>query len=619
MIGRLANLSRASGLWYTFRKGKAECMTTGNLSDTQTPADGAAAQNPAPARGGLWKVGIAAAVAAGLALVFAGGWWLGAKRNTRSSRSAEGDSSGEQDRREEGGSAGLKAGDMKTFTLPGGVEMEMVYVEPGSFTMGSPESEAGREKDETQHRVTLTKGFWIGKYPVTQRQWQALVRANGVTFAEGEPTPYFSREGDGRDVVSGLDTSDFPMECISWDDCKALVDALNKNERGEWHWSFPTEAQWEFAARGGTKSRGYIYSGGNDLDALGWYYENSGTKKLSDSNWNFGDAENNKCRTHSVKEKDVGNELGIVGMSGNVWEWCTDWYGDYPEGSVTDPKGLASGGLRVLRGGSWFDLARRCRSAFRNWIGPGFRDSFFGFRLCCSAGPRGEAEPGGRVTETPPKRSGRRPARAGAHGKVQLWEGGPYWAETNIGAEKPEDYGYYFWWGDTVGYKRDGNAWVASDGSSRNFEFGEKNAPTYGKGIDELKREGWLTKDGVLAPKHDAAHVHWGGDWRMPTDQELKDLEEKCDWEWTTKNGVHGYIVRGKGMYASASIFLPAADHGTGSSLYDAGSLGYYWSSVAGSDNYYAWYLYFNSSYHSAIYNDRTDGQSVRPVQGFTK
>ena len=607
-------------------------MTTGNLSDTQTPVDGTAAKNPAPARGGLWKVGIAAAVVAGLALVFAGGWWLGAKRNTRSSRSSGGDSSSERDRREDGGSSGFKAGDTKTFTLPGGVEMEMVYVEPGSFTMGSPESEEGRWKNETPHRVTLTKGFWIGKYPVTQRQWKELVRANGVSFVKGEPTPCFSRDGEGRDFVGGLDTSDFPMENISWNDCRALVDALNRNERGEWRWSLPTEAQWEFAARGGTRSRGYTYSGGNDLDALGWYYENSGLERLSDSDCvravEKGDfekvaekARSNKCRTHSVREKAVGNELGIVGMSGNVWEWCADWYGDYPEGSVTDPKGSASGDLRVLRGGSWLLDARFCRSAYRGWGNPGLRFILIGLRLCCSAGPRGETESGGRVTETPPKRSGRRPARASAHGEVQLWEGGPYWAETNIGAEKPEDYGYYFWWGDTVGYKWKNDAWVASDGSSRNFEFDEKNTPTLGKSIDALKSEGWITKGGVLAPKHDAAQVHWGGDWRMPTEQELKNLEEKCEWKWTTKNGVHGYIVRGKGKYVSASIFLPCAGTGFGSSLYFAGSLGDYWSSVPGSDygDYYAWSLYFNSGDLGTDYGSRYDGRSVRPVQGFTK
>ena len=608
-------------------------MTTDNLSTTGAPADGTAPMNPATTHGGLWKAGIAAAVVAGLALVFVGGWWLGAKRNARSSRSSDGDSSSARDCREEGGSSGLRAGDTKTFTLPGGVEMEMVYVAPGSFTMGSPESEEGRRDYETQHRVTLTKGFWIGKYPVTQGQWKALVRANGVTFPKGEPTPYFSQKGNGRDVVSGLDTSDFPMENISWDDCKVLVDALNRNERGGPRWSFPTEAQWEFAARGGTKSRGYIYSGGNDMDALGWYYENSGQGRLLDSDWNRAFEEtwdykkvdemlnSRKCRTHSVREKDVGNELGIVGMSGNVAEWCADWYEEYPRGSVSDPTGSASGDGRVLRGGGWRSGAQVCYSASRSGCKPGYRNDCFGFRLCCSAGPRGETEFGGRVTETPSTRSGWRPARAGAHGKVQLWENGPYWAETNIGAENPEDYGYYFWWGDTVGYKREGNAWVASDGSSRNFSFASENTPTWGKDVNRLKHDGWITEDGVLMPEHDAAHVHWGGNWRMPMEQELKDLHEKCDWTWTTKKGVEGYIICGRRKYASARIFLPAAGYGCKTWLGNSDSYGYHWSSVAHSSNYgyRSWNLYFDSGSHGTDCYYRHFGFSVRPVQGFTK
>ena len=208
-----------------------------------------------------------------------------------------------------------------------------------------------------------------------------------------------------------------------------------------------------------------------------------------------------------------------------------------------------------------------------------------------------------------------------AHDKVQLWEGGPYWATTNIGAEKPEDYGYYFWWGDTVGYKREDNKWVASDGSNSNFSFDYNNTPTY-KSISTLQREGWIvSKEGtyVLVPEHDAAQTHWGGDWRMPTRQEFDDLNNKCDWIWTTMNGVYGYIVRGRGSYASNSIFLPCAGCGYGTLHYYAGSYGYYWSSVSSSDDYNAWYLYFNSDNHFTYGSGRFYGFSVRPLQGFTK
>ena len=160
------------------------------------------------------------------------------------------------------------------------------------------------------------------------------------------------------------------------------------------------------------------------------------------------------------------------------------------------------------------------------------------------------------------------------HDKVQLWEGGPYWATTNIGAEEPEEYGYYFWWGDTIGYKRENDAWVATDGSSSNFSFDSSNRPTYGKSIATLKSGGWITADEVLAPEHDAAHVHWGGSWRMPTKQELIDLSSKCTWTWTTMNGVKGYLVSGTGDYSSSSIFLPCAGDGYWTSLYHAGSYG---------------------------------------------
>ena len=208
----------------------------------------------------------------------------------------------------------------------------------------------------------------------------------------------------------------------------------------------------------------------------------------------------------------------------------------------------------------------------------------------------------------------------GEHKKVQLWKDGPYWAETNIGAENPWDFGYYFWWGDTVGYKREDGVWAASDGSSSGFSFSEGNISTHGKDNPTLQREGWITADGVLVPNHDAAHVKWGGDWRMPTRQELDGLNNKCDWTWTTMNGVNGYVVRGKGDYASASLFLPAAGYGPGTSLDGAGSYGYYWSSVSDSDSSrYAWGLYFDSSDHCTYDYTRSRRQSVRPVQGFTK
>ncbi|MBR6021488.1 MAG: leucine-rich repeat protein [Kiritimatiellae bacterium] len=206
------------------------------------------------------------------------------------------------------------------------------------------------------------------------------------------------------------------------------------------------------------------------------------------------------------------------------------------------------------------------------------------------------------------------------HRGVQLWEGGPFWAETNIGAEKPEDAGLYFWWGDTVGYRREGDAWVASDGSAENFSFSAENTPTYGKNNATLQSEGWITAEGALAPEHDAAQVHWGGGWRMPTDSDIDALINNCDWTWTTRNGVDGYEVRGKGDYASASIFLPAAGYGYGTSLYDSGSLGYCWSSTPdSSDSDGAWYLDFNSGNFYRSDGNRNLGFSVRALRGFAE
>ena len=211
--------------------------------------------------------------------------------------------------------------------------------------------------------------------------------------------------------------------------------------------------------------------------------------------------------------------------------------------------------------------------------------------------------------------------------KVQLWEGGPCWATTNIGAVKPEDYGCYFWWGDTVGYKRENDKWVASDGSNSNFSFSHSNTPTYNKSISTLQSEGWVTSDGALAPGHDAANIHWGNGWRMPTKAEWDALLSNCDWTWITMNGVKGYIVKGRGDYASNSIFLPAASEGWGTSLYTGPSLhpfeafGFYWSSVTSSDfDELAWYLFFSSGYSKSYYMNtgfRSEGLPIRPVQGF--
>ena len=205
---------------------------------------------------------------------------------------------------------------------------------------------------------------------------------------------------------------------------------------------------------------------------------------------------------------------------------------------------------------------------------------------------------------------------------VQLWENGPYWATCNVGASSPEEYGYYFWWGDTVGYTNNGSAWIAVDGSNSSISFSSSGtaAATYGKSIAELQSAGYIDATTNLVSTYDAATAHLGSPWRMPTDAEISALVSNCNTVWTNLNGVAGRLVTGKGDYSSKSIFLPAAGYGYDSSLRYAGSGGYSWSAApySGSTDG-AWYLYFGSGTFFRYSYYRYYGQSVRPVRGFAE
>lgn len=205
---------------------------------------------------------------------------------------------------------------------------------------------------------------------------------------------------------------------------------------------------------------------------------------------------------------------------------------------------------------------------------------------------------------------------------VQLWEKGPYWAVCNVGASKPEAYGCYFWWGDTVGYKcgDSGWNWGAVDGSKTGFSFESGNCPTWGKNNSQLQSAGYIDSTGNLVAKHDAATFHCGASWRMPTGAEFSELGNKCTKVWTTHNGVYGLLVTGKGAYVTKSIFLPAAGEGYDSHLISLGTSGSYWASTPLSDNSYdAQDLAFWSGYFIRGGTNRYYGCPVRPVRGFVQ
>ena len=217
-----------------------------------------------------------------------------------------------------------------------GLNMKMIFVEGGTFAMGST---SGDSDEKPVHNVTLDS-YYIGETEITQAQWRAIMGSNPSSYT-----------GDNR-----------PVESVSWEDaqefCKKLSALTGKK------YVLPTEAQWEYAARGGNKSKGYTYSGSNNVYDVAVYYDNRGNG-------------------HSNVKSKKPNELGIYDMSGNVWEWCSDWYGSYGSSAQTNPQGPSSGSLRVLRGGSWISHSSYCRAANRLHYNPSDRGDGCGFRVVC--------------------------------------------------------------------------------------------------------------------------------------------------------------------------------------------------------------------------------------------
>lgn len=256
------------------------------------------------------------------------------------------------------------------------------WIPPGDFQMGSPEGEAGRYDREVQHVVTISAGYWLADAPVTQRLWQAVTGENPSRFEH----------------------PDRPVEQVSFEDVEAFIAQLNARDP-ELAARLPAEAEWEYACRAGTKTATYagdleILGAHNALvlDAISWYGGNSGVdydleEGHDASGWSDKQYAFDTAGSRIVRKKQP-NAWGLYGMLGNVWEWCADWHGDYTKAPAVDPTGPEEGAGRVLRGGSWFYVARRVRAAYRGWGRPGDRDHDLGVRLARGPAPSARrAEP----------------------------------------------------------------------------------------------------------------------------------------------------------------------------------------------------------------------------------
>jgi formylglycine-generating enzyme required for sulfatase activity len=249
----------------------------------------------------------------------------------------------------------------ETVDLGAGVTMDFVLIPPATFTMGSPTDEKAREYDEVSHAVTITKPFFLGKYHLTQEQYQCLTGSNPSYFAAG---------GEGKISVVGQDTRRFPVEQVSWEDAMAYCDTLGRKISRPVR--LPSEAEWEYACRAGTTTPFHFGTALNGAQANCYGDSPYGTSEK-------GPYLKRTCRVGSYEP----NAFGLYDMHGNVWQWCQDWYGSYDGLPARDPLRVDKGaeGARVLRGGSWFSEAWRCRAARRRGYAPALRYNFVGFRV----------------------------------------------------------------------------------------------------------------------------------------------------------------------------------------------------------------------------------------------
>ena len=418
----------------------------------------------------------------------------------------------------------------------------MVLVEGGTFIMGAT-SEQGSDvynDEKPTHKVTLSP-FRIGRYEVTATEWSAVMDPIQETT-----------DSQSFELLDNSDKGKLPKSSISWNDCQTFIAKLNTLTGQKFR--LPTEAEWEFAARGGNKSKGFKYAGGNDLDEVAWYWKNSGDKRL-DGEWNEEKVKNNNCRSHVVGKK-ASNELGLYDMCGNVWEWCNDWYGAYEDKAQINPQGPSSGTKRVQRGGCRY-VKNPARVSHRSDGEPDERYGNIGFRLV--ADPSHED-----IAKLEAEEAKRRAAIKTHNGHEYVDLGlpsGTLWATCNIGASKPEEFGNYFAWGETTGY--DEGKRIFDD---EHYKFRIKKKSLFGskwiytKYCDN-KNNGEVDNKLSLDKEDDAAYVQWGKGWRMPTTAQFEELINKdyTTQERISKSGVKGLLITSKKN--GNSIFLPEAGH----------------------------------------------------------
>ena len=374
-------------------------------------------------------------------------------------------------------------GNTLTFNVAG-VSFNMVQVEGGTFQMGCDDSDAGTY-EQPVHEVTLSS-FSIGQTEVTQALWYAVMGQKPT--ADGEQWTQWS-------ATNGLGNS-YPAYGVSWDDCQEFITKLNMLTGKQFR--LPTEAEWEFAARGGTKSKGYKYAGSNNIDNVAWYTVNSFDNLYGDPDYG----------SHEVATMGA-NELGIYDMSGNVQEWCYDWFGSYHTHKQIDPRGPSTGNSRILRGGCWIADADHCRATYRSLSSTTNRSTIFGLRLALSEETTGEDVP------AEPK-------------AIDLGlPSGTLWADLNIGASSPRATGGYYAFGETE--EKATYSWDSYMCSSSQCAY--SSDPLKADGILRTENSGStiLQVTGSIAgTKYDVATQTWGEEWVMPTKQQYQELYDNC-------------------------------------------------------------------------------------------